>query len=88
MTVTERRQAVIRAINAIEGRMREHGVMAFHVRYFGVYECVDAGLDTIKADLLWLGDRSYVSQIRGGPGRGPSQYRTTREGRDWGEVNP
>lgn len=83
----ERRVAVLRAVVAISETpiMAGDPVLPFHVRWFGIRECVEAPVDRIKADLRWLADRGYVERVPGPDQRirGRVEYRPTDAGREW-----
>lgn len=92
MTVTDRRRRVVRAVAAIErvpimaGSWR--GVLAFHVRFFGIPQCVtDVTVPTIQRDLRWLADAGFVDRRWSGSRVGRrSEYATTPAGRRWAGV--
>jgi hypothetical protein len=87
--VFERRMRVLAAVAVIERYPimaptidMGGGVRAFHVRYFGVPECVtDVPFATIKRDLKWLVDDGYLTGVRLRGFAGVVEYRTTLAGR-------
>lgn len=89
MTAVEvRRRRVLAAVVAVAGHSMmadaPHGVLPFHVRYFGIPECVtDTTLDVIGRDLRWLRQRGYVEGDRRRGFAAPTEYTPTEEGRKW-----
>lgn len=82
----ERRRAVVRAVAAIEGRTHYSGVMAFHVVFFGIEECVLVKINVVKGDLRWLRERGHVRQVAGGSGQHPGQFVATETGKQWAGI--
>lgn len=80
---TARRRAVMEAVVAITQRLEVmragHGVRAFHVRFFGIEECVAAPLSTIERDLRWLEQHGCVKR----PRRKRAEFAPTDAGRAW-----
>lgn len=73
---------MLRAVVAIEEvptmKYTTAGVRAFHVRNFGVPQCVtDATVGQIDRDLRWLFERDYLERP------GPARYSSTAAGREW-----
>ena len=84
--VDERRRRIMRAVIAVAdapimGAGRS-GVIAFHVRFFGVPECVtDLSLPTITRHLAWLEQQGYLEPLDGPMRR--TEYVPTDKGRAW-----
>lgn len=81
----ERRRRVLAALVAVYDHMKSTGlsavppaVKAFHVRFFGLPECVTTlDLAMIRRDLGWLRENEYVERIGGG------EFVPTDKGREW-----
>lgn len=82
----ERRVRVMGAVVAIsEAAIMQDGggVLAFHVAYFGIPECVrDVSETTIERDLRWLRDQGYVEHANERRGQ-RAEYVPTDAGREW-----
>lgn len=91
--IEERRKRVVRAVDAIAAHPTNAGngaggVLAFHVRYFGIPECVkDVSIDSIARDLRWLRDHDLVSAEEYGRGFAARvEYAVTDAGREWAKA--
>lgn len=84
-----RRLRVLRAVVALHDHayatVDNGGVLAFHVRWFGIEECVKEPLPKIKRDLAWLEHQGYATKLRGGVGTRPAEYAPTALGRAWAD---
>lgn len=87
VTAEEKGRAVLRAVITITDYHRVEGVRPFHVRYFGIPECVtDVSLSTIARRLRWLEDHGYAHRTDPWkPGRAVARGRweATEKGRAW-----
>lgn len=74
----ERRLRVLAAVVAIGARPHVRGVAPFHVKHFGIPECVtEPTLATITSDLRELLRRGRVEQVEGSR---PAKYIATEAG--------